>query len=161
VIGFSGTSTLHSWSGKVSPQPFVATVTYDDSGRPSRLQAEVKVQAGKMDTAEPKRDENMLRALRVSDFPFITAVIDAPFSKILTKETPAELPLTLEIMGKKRVATAKISNWTLKNDIATFDLDFEVLMKDYGIRVPAVLLVIRVGDVVKVHAKVQLVRKSA
>jgi len=49
-----------------------------------------------------------------------------------------------------------ISKWKLNGGKATFDLDFPVLMKASGIAVPAVLVFIRVGDAVTVHASVTL-----
>ncbi len=42
-IVFAGTSTLHSWSGKVKAEPFAATVVTNDSGQPTHLEAKVQV----------------------------------------------------------------------------------------------------------------------
>ncbi|HSJ02450.1 MAG TPA: YceI family protein [Verrucomicrobium sp.] len=161
TIGFAGTSTLHDWSGKVSAEPFTATVTLDDKGQPAALKATVQVKAAGMDTAEPKRDDNMHSAMRVTDYPLISAAMNAPFTQVMGGSTPARLPFSLSLVGKKEDVVGTISNWKLKGDTATFDLDFEVSMKKYGITVPSVLLVIRVGDTVKIHAEVKLTRKSA
>lgn len=156
-ITFSGTSTLHDWAGKVSAQPFTTTVTEDASGKPSRIQARVTVASAKMDTAEPKRDDNMHKAMKVTDYPLIEASLDVPADKIAADgKTPTRLPLTLKLLGKEQKIEAVISHWKRVGKKATFDLDFDVSMKASGIRVPAVLLVIRVGDAVKVHASVTL-----
>ena len=156
-ITFSGTSTLHDWGGKVSAKPFNTTVTLDSSGKPTRIQADVRVEATKMDTAEPKRDENMRKAMKVTDHPLISAAIDVAADQIAADgKTPTKLPMTLTLLGKPQKVNATITNWKLVGGKATFDLDFPVSMKASGISVPTVLLFIRVGDGVKVHASVTL-----
>jgi hypothetical protein len=156
-ITFAGTSTLHDWAGKVAAQPFTTTVTLDDAGRPARVQATVTVAAEKMDTAEPKRDVNMRKAMKTVDHPLITATIDVPAQKIAPDlKTPAQLPMTLLLLGKPQTVLATISRYQRKDGKVTFELDFPVSMKASGISVPSVLLFIRVGDAVKVHASVTL-----
>lgn len=156
-IAFSGTSTLHDWTGKVAAQPFSAIVTFNETGQPVRVQSSVVVEAAKMDTAEAKRDDNMRKAMRATAHPLIRASIDAPFDKImLGGKAPVRLPLTLTLLGKPQQVEARISNWKLQGKQATFDLDFEVSMKGSGISVPPVLIFIRVGDAVKVRAAVTL-----
>jgi polyisoprenoid-binding protein YceI len=160
-ITFDGTSTLHDWGGKVAAKPFVTTVTTDASGNPTRVEATVTVEAAKMDTAEAKRDENMRKAMKADEHPLITGVIDTPFTAIRQGDaTPASLPLKLTLLGKTQTLTGKISNWKLKDDKASFDLDFDLSLKTSGIKVPTVLLVIRVGDAIKVHATVELKRSA-
>lgn len=161
VITFKGTSTLHDWSGKVATEPFVTFVTFNDDGKPSALKAEVQVKAAKMDTSEPKRDEKMREAMRVVEFPLIKGTMDTAFTGVLENGTPAKLPFKLNLLDKTHEVEATISNWRLTGDTATFDLDFDLSMKKCGISVPSVLLVIRVGDTVKVSAEVKLTRKNA
>lgn len=156
-ITFSGTSTLHNWQGTVKAKPFTSSVARDASGQPSRVQATVVVEATQMDTAEPKRDENMKKAMKVGDFPLITGLIDAPFALVSASgSTPAKLPIKLKLLDTEQDVTGVVSNWKLEGKNASFDLDFDVSMKASGIKVPAVLLFIRVGDTVKVHATVTL-----
>lgn len=161
-IVFSGTSTLHDWSGKVAAQPFTARVTSDDAGQLQRLEAVVKVKVAEMDTAEPGRDKNMRKAMRAPDFPLVTATVNAPFSKITEtgSKTPSRLPFTLELLGRKHEVDGKISRWQAAGSEATFDLDFELSLKECGITVPSVLFVVRVGDTIKVHATVKLQRSN-
>ncbi|WP_038162170.1 YceI family protein [Verrucomicrobium sp. BvORR106] len=163
TITFAGTSTLHDWSGTVAAAPFTTLVTLNASNQPESLKATVQVKATDMDTQEPKRDENMRKAMKVLEYPLITANLDAPFSRIIPApgKEPATLPFKLSLVGKTHDVTGTISHWELNGDTATFDLDFDLSMKKCGISVPSVLLVIRVGDVVKVHAQVKLVRKQA
>lgn len=154
---FEGTSTLHDWAGKVSAKPFQARVTLDASGRPRRVQAQVQVAAGEMDTAEAKRDENMRKAMKVTEHPLIQAVIDAPADKIAADlKAPTRLPMTLTLLGKPQQITGTIRNFRRDGGKVTFDLEFPVSMKASGIQVPSVLLFIRVGDGVMVRASVTL-----
>ncbi|MEZ5387454.1 MAG: YceI family protein [Prosthecobacter sp.] len=155
-IAFDGTSTLHDWGGKVEAKPFATQVTTDAAGKPIRVEATVSVEAEKMDTAEPKRDANMRKAMKVTEHPLIIGKIDAKFSEIAGAGTPTTLPVELNLLGKPQKVTGTISNWKLNGKTATFDLDFPVSMKASGISVPTVLLFIKVGDGVKVHASVVL-----
>ena len=160
-IQFSGTSTLHSWSGKVSAKPFAAVVVMDSSDRPVSLKAKVEVKAADMNTAEPKRDENMHNDMKVTTFPLVSAAMDTGFDKVMSgKKAPSKLPFTLTILGKPQSVEGTITNWVLKGDTATFDLDFELSLKKCDIKVPSVLFVISVGDTIKIHAPVKLVRAT-
>lgn len=156
-ITFDGTSTLHAWGGKVRAEPFKADVAMA-AGKPRSVKAEVIVKASDMDTAESKRDANMRKAMKVTNHPLITGKIDAKFSEIAADGTPTALPVKLNLLGKPQKVTGTISNWKLKGKTATFDLDFPVSMKASGISVPTVLLFIKVGDGVQVHASVILTR---
>lgn len=160
-ILFSGTSTLHNWSGKVAAEPFVATVLMDGGNRPLSLTAKVKVEAVKMDTGEAKRDENMHQDMKVATYPLIIGTMDTAFDKVMPDgRTPSNLPFALSIMGGAHRVNGRVSNWSIKGDVATFDLDFELSLKKCGIKVPAVLLVISVGDTIRIHAPVRLVRAA-
>lgn len=160
-IQFSGTSTLHDWSGNVSAEPFTATVMMDENGRPTALKSQVVVKAVKMDTKEPDRDTKMRASMKVTDFPLISGTFDTPFGNIMQpgQKTPAKVPFGLNLVGKDHQVEGVISNWSLKGDTATFDLDFDLSLKRCGINVPSVLLVIRVNDTIKVRATVKLVRE--
>ena len=161
-IVFVGTSTLHSWSGQVKAEPFTAVVTMNDAGQPKQLDAKVQVKVAGMDTAEPDRDVNMRKAMDAPDFPLITATLSAPFTQIMAPaaKQPATLPFVLDLRGKKHQVTGRISQWKATDQQASFDLDFELSLKDCGITVPSVLLVIRVGDTIKLHASVKLQRTN-
>jgi hypothetical protein len=156
-ISFDGTSTLHSWGGKVSAKPYATKVSLDDAGKPIRIKADVTVEAVKMDTEEAKRDENMRKAMKVTDYPLIHASMDAAADQIAEDgKTPTKLPMTLTLLGQPQQVLATITNWTLIGGKATFDLDFPISMKASGISVPTLLLFIQVGDSIKVHASVTL-----
>lgn len=156
-IAFDGTSTLHDWGGKVTAQPFKADVTMNGD-KPQRIVSTVTVKAAEMDTEEAKRDENMRKAMKVTEHPLIVGKIDAKFSEVAAAGTPTKLPIELNLLGKPQNVTGTISNWKLEGGKATFDLEFPVSMKASGISVPTVLLFIKVGDGIKVRASVTLTK---
>ena len=161
-ISFDGTSTLHDWGGKVEAKPFVCKVTTDAAGNPTEVEATVKVEVAKMDTAEAKRDENMRKAMQAVEHPLITGVIDTPFTAIRQGDAePATLPLKLTMLDKTQTVTGRISNWKKQGDKASFELDFDLSLKKSDIKVPSVLLFIRVGDTIKVHSTVSLKRNPS
>ena len=157
TIAFDGTSTLHDWGGKVAAQPFKADVNMNGD-KPVRIVSTVTVKAAEMDTEEGKRDENMRKAMKVTDHPLIVGKIDAKFSEVAAAGTPTKLPIELNLLGKPQNVTGTISNWKLNGNKATFDLEFPVSMKASGISVPTVLLFIKVGDGIKVRASVTLTK---
>lgn len=157
TIAFDGTSTLHDWGGKVTAQPFKADVTMNGD-KPQSIVSTVTVKAAEMDTEEAKRDENMRKAMKVTDHPLIVGKIDAKFSEVAAAGTPTKLPIELNLLGKPQNVIGTISNWKLSGNKATFDLEFPVSMKASGISVPTVLLFIKVGDGIKVRASVTLTK---
>jgi hypothetical protein len=156
-IQFEGTSTLHDWGGKVDAEPFKAEVAML-SGKPQSVVSKIVVKAAKMDTADAKRDENMRKAMKAPEHPLIQAFIDAKFTEIAVAGTPQKLPFTLTLLGKPQNLTGTISNWRLSGNKATFDLECDLSLKKSGITVPSVLLFIKVGDTIKIHASVTLTR---
>lgn len=158
-ITFSGTSTLHDWSGTVRARPFTLQVTSGPDGRPLQLRSQVVVAAAEMDTADKRRDAVMHRCMQVTEHPLIEAVIDVPAKNVAADgKTPTRLPLTLKLTGKSHAMVADIRNWRLSGDKAEFDLHSDLSLKQAGIVIPSVLWVIRVGDTIRLHAAVQLTR---
>ena len=156
-ITFSGTSTLHAGSGTVAAEPFKTTVVMS-GGKPRRAASTVTVKVAEMNTDEPKRDQNLRQAMKISSHPLVTGKIDSDFNDIAASGSPPRLPVELTLLGKPQRVTATISNWKLASGKATFDLEFPVSLKASGITVPTVLLFIKVGDTVKVRASVTLIK---
>ncbi|QIF05092.1 YceI family protein [Roseimicrobium sp. ORNL1] len=159
-IAFAGTSTLHDWDGKVKAEPFTASVVADDDGQPKTLTATVKVKATDMDTDNDKRDATMQKSMKVTDYPLIEGKFQGvSFASIMPDgKTPSKLPFSLTLMGKKQDVVATVTSWKLSGDTATFDANFSLSLKQCGITVPSAMLVVRVGDTVKVNVAVKLVR---
>lgn len=159
-IAFSGTSTLHNWEGKVKAEPFSASVVTGDDGQPRTLTAVVKVKATDMDTDNDKRDATMQKSMKVTDYPLIEGKFQGvSFTSIMPDgKAPSKLPFGLMLLGKKQDVVATVSNWKLSGDTANFDASFSLSLKQCGITVPSAMLVVRVGDTVKVSVSVKLVR---
>ncbi len=156
-ISFSGTSTLHDWSGLVGARPFDLLVSTTPDGRPRHLRSRVVVAASEMDTDDKRRDANMHRCMKVAEHPLIEAVIDTPVASVAADgKMPTQLPFTLNLLGRSLPITGNISRWQRSGNRAEFDLDFDVSLKAAGIEVPSVLWLIRVGDTIKLRATVQL-----
>jgi hypothetical protein len=113
-----------------------------------------------MDTAKEARDENMRASMKAADFPLITATMDTAFEQVMKpgETAPSRLPFKLKLLTKEQQVNANITNWFLKENVATFDLDFDLSLKACGIEVPSVMHVIRVGDTIRLHAAVKLIR---
>jgi hypothetical protein len=158
-IAFSGTSTLHDWSGTVRAKPFDLKVRSSADGRPRHLSARVTAAAGEMDTADARRDANLRRCMQVTEHPLIEAVIDTPVERVAADgKTPTQLPFTLNLLGRPHSVVGSIRDWRQSGNKAAFDVDFEVSLKAAGIEVPSVLWLIRVGDTIRLTASVQLTR---
>lgn len=162
-ITFSGTSTLHKWSGTVSAEPFSVAISGADSPSTAKIAAIVKVKAKKMDTDKEKRDENMYESMKVDTHSEVVVTLPKDMTAASTKPVieggiprPTVIPFTLTLLGKDQQKTGTVSKWKYANGVATFTVSFPVSLKASGIEVPAVLGMIRVGDEVVVTAKVTL-----
>ena len=82
-VKFSGTSTLHGWSGTVPVEPFIAQVTMNDRGDPTAIRAKVAVKVSKMDTKQADRDEKMRACMKMDSFPLVTGHMDVPFENVM------------------------------------------------------------------------------
>lgn len=158
-ITFSGTSTLHDWSGTVRARPFALEVSLGAGDQPQQLRSKVTIDAAAMDTADKRRDQVMRRCMKVEEHPLIEALIDVPAAQVAADgKTPTRLPLTLHLLGKSHALVAEIRHWRRSGDQAEFDLHCDISLKEAGIEVPSVLWLIRVGDTIRLQATVRLTR---
>lgn len=167
-IKFSGTSTLHNFSGTVSAEPFTVTVTGIEKPATAQLAGVVKVKAADMDTAKPKRDQKMHDSMDVSTHTEVVVTLPKGTNMAQTKPAteneklrPTQIPFTLTLLGKDQQMVGTISNWKHADGIATFKVTFTVSLKASGIKVPAVLGFVRVGDEITVEADLVLLSPEA
>lgn len=158
-IRFVGSSTLHDFSGVVSSRPFALERHVDASSGREWWSGAVEVAVAEMHTGIGRRDRNMRAMFEVDRFP----VIVADFTRVETAALAnlrsggeAKLDFSLAIRDVKRLVEARVSHWVEEGDRASFDADFEVSLKSFGLAVPPVLGLLRVGDVVSVHAHANL-----
>ena len=153
-IQFAGTSTLHDFSGQLPAQPFSLLLSN------GTWSASADVLAGQMTTANPKRDRNMHRMFATNDFPKIHGtVVAAPIPGGST--TNLNITLTLKIRNTSKDLPATISGWTETADAVKFHAEWELSLKNYDLKPPSVIGVIRVGDRVQLQADVTAHKKVA
>jgi polyisoprenoid-binding protein YceI len=145
VIRFDGTSTLHDFGGTIAAQPFVLTVVSNT------WSATADVLAAQMDTASEGRDRNLHKMLDTNSHPRLRgSVSNAP----VPLAGPTNATLRFQIRNQEHDLPVRVENWTETAERVQFHAAWEVSLKQYGLKPPSVLGVIRVGDKVRVEADV-------
>ncbi len=163
-ITFSGNSTLHDFTGKVSAEPFtVTTANLDDPDR-ATASSSVVVKVSKMNTDNDKRDAKMMEVMDAANHPTITVDVD----NLKASETepvmeggsprPTVIPFSLKLKGREHQMTAKVVGWRFSGDEIRCEVAFPVSLKEAGIKPPNVLGVVKVADEIEVNAKLTLKR---
>lgn len=159
-IRFLGTSTLHDFSGKVRCQHFAVGMVTDETRKVGITEAGVDVLVDEMDTGNKDRDRQMRDMFGSDRFPRIHGTvrnIDVNGIREATaRDGKAVLELSLRIRDIERRVPATVTNLREEGDRVRFDVEFPVSLKDFGLKAPSVLFIIRVGDKVNVTGNVQL-----
>jgi len=158
-IRFFGSSTLHDFSGEVSARPFQLTPHIDASNGRAWWSGSIEVAVVDMNTGIERRDRKMRAMFDADRFPHIVADLPGIRSAALARArsgVESNFDFSLTIRETKRPVTAKISNWTEDERRASFGAEFELSLDSFGLEVPPVLGLLRVGDVVRVRAQVTL-----
>ncbi len=146
AITFRGTSTLHDFEGHVSTRPFTLNVT-----KGGTWSAEADVAVADMSTDNRKRDNTMREWLDAAASPAIHGQV----SRAAVPTAPeAVVPLALRIRGNEQVVPVRVTGWRLENGNLTFHGAAQLSLKQYGLKPPSVLGMIRVGDTVTLEADV-------
>lgn len=163
-ITFSGDSTLHDFTGKVSAEPFtVVTENLDDPDR-ATASSTVIVKVSKMDTDNEKRDAKMMEVMDAANHPAIKVDVDnlkaAETNPIMEggSPRPTVIPFTLQLKGRQHQMNAKVVGWKFSENAIQCEVAFPVSLKAAGIKPPNVLGVVKVADVIEVTAKLTLKR---
>jgi hypothetical protein len=160
-IRFFGSSTLHDFSGEVSARPFRLTPHFDAADGRMWWTGSIAVAVADMDTGIERRDRKMRAMFDADRFPHIGADLADVGSAALARArsgVESDFDFSLTIRETRRPVTAKISNWTEAAGRASFEAEFELSLESFGLEVPPVLGLIRVGDAVRVRAQVSLDR---
>lgn len=157
-IDFKGYSTLHDFEGHVRSQPYTVEVNRGADGA-EQWAAKLAVPAAQMDTQHRRRDKNMHALLRVLQFPLIEGSV-APADPVLYRgaANPPALPIALTIAGRANTLQATVKNWQENERRVQFDVEFPVSLKQFGLKPPSVMGVIRVDDRVDVVCHVVLLK---
>ena len=166
-VRFLGTSTLHDFSGTVTSGPFAAPVSRDAAGNPFIPWVELEFPVAEMRTGNDSRDEKMREMFQSDRHPVVRAVArDVDAGKVrerMRKDPGGKTPLevTLVIRGVERKIPASAGNWREEGGKSAFDVEFPVSLKEFELKPPSVLGIIRVADRVDVKGTVHLTIQDA
>jgi hypothetical protein len=151
-VRFLGTSTLHDFSGTVRSKPFTAPLSVDVAGKSILPSVEVEFPVAEMRTGNDSRDQKMREMFQSDRHPLIRAVArDVDADKVrdrLRKDPGGKTPLevTLVIRGVERKVQATAGNWKEEGDRVSFEVEFPASLREFDLKAPSVLGLIRVGD---------------
>jgi len=144
-IQFHGRSTLHDFHGTAS----APTVMFQL--RDGTWSAAAKVQVSGMDTANAKRDGKMRQMFEAAAFPTIRGVVtNAPVPVTGT----TNITMELQIRDVTRPVTVTISDWQARPGGYQFHGTGTVSLKEFGLKPPSVMGMIRVADAVTLETDV-------
>ena len=155
-VAFLATATLHDVSGSARCLPFAAVLARDSAGRQIIPTVEVEVPVASMDTRNKSRDGKMREMFLSERFPRIHAAahdVDVERLRAEIGKGPggnASIDLLLRIRDVERKVRATASNLKESGERVSFDLEFPVSLKEFGLTPPSVLGIVRVGDKVSV-----------
>ena len=161
-VAFLVTSTLHDFSGAVRCMSFAAALARDTAGREVIPSVEVEVPVAGMDTRNKTRDGKMREMFRSGPFPRIHASArDVDVERLRVeigkgRGGDASIDLLLRIRDVERKVRATASNLKESGEQVTFDLEFPVSLREFDLKAPSVLGIVRVGDKVTVKATFSL-----
>jgi polyisoprenoid-binding protein YceI len=144
-IRFQCTSTLHDFEGAVPAQPFVLSLSSSNT-----WSAQAAVVVWQMNTASEGRDRNMWKMFGTNNHPLIRGEVKPS----VAPPAGTNVTLTLTIRDQKRDLSVQIIGWTEDAEAVRFHAAWDVSLKQYGLKPPTVMGIIRVGDNVHVEADV-------
>jgi polyisoprenoid-binding protein YceI len=161
-ISFLVDVTFHDVTGSARCQAFSFQIARDASGKEVVPIVEVEVPVEGMETGNKSRDKDMREMLRATDFPRIHASArDLPVDRLREEigkgnAGDASIPILLRIRDVERTIRAAASNLKESGEQVSFDIEFPVSLKEFGLKAPSVFGIVRVGDKVTVKTKFQL-----
>jgi len=158
-IRFFATSTLHDFNGEANARSFQLAPRIDASNELAGWSGSVEIAVAEMETGIERRNRNMRAMFDADRFPLIVADFPHVERAVLTAARSGAEPgvdFNLTIRETTHPVAAKVTHWTEEGGHASFDAEFEVSLESFGLEVPAVLGLLRVGDIVTVRAHVML-----
>lgn len=145
---FKVKATVDSFTGKAVSEPVV--VLPDDASITVTFAIE------KMETGKKKRDKEMMHMFKAEEFPLITGSAAAAPLLELQPGDDAELPVSVTMHGVTREVTGTVTAVDTSENTLSFALAFPLSLKEFGLKPPSVIGIIRVNDVVQVLSRVTL-----
>jgi len=151
-IRFRGSSTLHDFEGTACTLPF--TAVFRENGRDDQLvvAARTVVEVGKMTTDNSKRDRNMFKMFDLEHFARIEGQLP---ETVVSLNEHSEALLHLRICNEEHDVKAAISELHRAGNIMTCTMTFPISLKEFHLKGPSVLGMIRVDDTVYIECDIQ------
>jgi hypothetical protein len=144
-IRFQGISTLHDFEGTVRSQPFILVLSSN------AWSAEANVLGNGMSTAHDGRDKNMKKMIETNRHPILRGTVR---NAVIPPVAATNATLSLRIRDRWLDLPVRISDWSETAEAVRFRASWELSLKQYSLKPPSVLGVIRVGDKVRLEAEV-------
>ena len=157
VTTFEGTSTLHDFSGSATSQVFQVEWTAASPDRSAHMDAVIVYEVLSLSTQHKKRDRKMLKQFDPEHYPTLTGTFrDVSLDRELVSEIVPRFILTVK--GRKQEIPFSILEWSEDEQHIGFTAEFELSLEKTGVRPPAVLGMIRVGDTLKLRTVVTVTK---
>jgi hypothetical protein len=166
-VRFRASSTLHDFSGSARSRPFAAPIAKNGEGKATLPAVELEFPVADMRTGNDSRDGKMREMFQADRYPVIRAAardLDADsLRERMRKERGGTVPLTvfLAIRGMERKIQATAGNWKEERERFSFDVEFPVSLREFGLEPPSVLGIIRVADRVDVKGSITVTVQGA
>jgi polyisoprenoid-binding protein YceI len=157
VIRFQGASTLHDFRGQGTTDVFEAAVALQDSNA-ATVTCSAPLPVKGLSTDNTRRDKAMFAMFHADEFPVVVGSIS---DVVVDARMPAEVPVSVSILGKEQQVEAEITNASFSEGHIAFHVFMDVSLKASGLKPPTVIGLIRVGDIVHVSADIELTRGGA
>ena len=140
LIEYSAKHLLHAWSGVNND---VKGVFLEDSKSKIAISANI----ADFDSGISNRDSNAIRVLNALNFPSVKFFSD----EILLTSSNIEFNGELDFHGKKvdKIVNANVNK---KNDTLTIEGEFSIILTDFDIKLPSLMLV-KMDDLAKINFK--------
>jgi polyisoprenoid-binding protein YceI len=151
---FDAESTLHGFSGSAPPAAFSVedTPARMEGREPWNLRLTVDVAA--ISTELGMRDTKMRDMFEADRHPKIIATIGTVDVARLRTESDRAIEFDLAIRDVVRHVQGRVTHWSVTGDAATFDVEFDVSLADFGLEPPQALFM-KVDDRVHVSVAVE------
>jgi YceI-like domain len=159
-VKFRGYSTLHDFDGTIRAVPLKVNVRSGPNGRIVDATSDVKVK--EMNTADAKRDANMIAMFKEAQFHLIKIEVAGVEEGALRPSSGNGLmPIKMAIAGTRGTVIGSVANVSESMGKVEFDLAFHVSLKAFKLDPPKVIGgLVKVRDMVDVTAHVVLKKSS-
>ncbi|HMO52729.1 MAG TPA: YceI family protein [Kiritimatiellia bacterium] len=153
-VEFIGDSTLHRFSGTA-----MASEIAEVSAPGNRTLIRVVIPVSTMNTGHESRDNNMRHMLDAAHYGLIVG--EALREELLQARAGETIALALTIRNETRQVEAVWSRMDEANGEYTVVLECDISLKDYLLKAPSVMGLIRVKDTVHLSIKVMGIKEPS